>query len=182
MKANRTGSNIVRLALAAGLLASLASCVGPTPAPIAAPPANPQPVIQRPVAPPPAPLLHWRDAPITPGSWTWSDASGASSARFAGGILELRCERASGSILLLRAGAATGPVAMTISTTSARRTVTAQPFAGPPATIAASFAAHDDVMDAIAFSRGRFAIEVQGLAPVFAPSWPEVSRVIEDCR
>lgn len=181
MKANRTGSNIIRLALGAGLLASLASCVGPTPAPVVAPPVRPAPVIQRP-APPPAPLVHWRDAPITPGSWEWSNAGGVSSARFAGGILELRCERASGSILLLRAGSAIGPVAMTISTTSSRRTVTAQPFAGPPATIAASFAAHDAMMDAMAFSRGRFALEVQGLAPVFAPNWPEVSRVIEDCR
>jgi hypothetical protein len=25
-------------------------------------------------------------------------------------------------------------------------------------------------------------VEVAGLPPVYAPSWPEVSRVIEDCR
>jgi hypothetical protein len=34
----------------------------------------------------------------------------------------------------------------------------------------------------MAFSRGRFAIETAGLPTLYVPSWPEVSRVVEDCR
>jgi len=34
----------------------------------------------------------------------------------------------------------------------------------------------------MAYSRGKFAIEVMGLEPLIVLAWPEVSRVIEDCR
>jgi hypothetical protein len=43
-------------------------------------------------------------------------------------------------------------------------------------------AANDAVLDQIAYSRGRFAVEVQGLAPLIVPAWGEVGRVVEDCR
>lgn len=42
--------------------------------------------------------------------------------------------------------------------------------------------AGDAALDQIAFSRGRFAIETPGLPTLVLPSWPEVTRVIEDCR
>ena len=129
-----------------------------------------------------APAVDWRDAPITPGDWAWSSVGGQSTARFAQGLLEMRCERDAGHVVILRAGSAAGPLPATITTTSTRRVVTAQPFAGPPATVAIRLPARDAILDAMAFSRGRFAIEVAGLAPVYAPSWPEVARVIEDCR
>ena len=38
------------------------------------------------------------------------------------------------------------------------------------------------LLDAMAFSRGRFAIDVNGLPSLYLPAWPEVGRVIEDCR
>lgn len=184
MKANRRDlSRILRTALGLALMTALGSCAAPPP-PAKAPPA-PVATARPPVAvtpPPPRVALHWRDTPITPGDWQWSNTGGVSSARFAGGAFELRCDRANGMVLLLRAGSASGPVAMGISTTSQRRTVSAQPYAGPPATLGASLAAHDDLLDAMAFSRGRFAVEVQGLAPLYIPSWPEFSRVLEDCR
>jgi hypothetical protein len=94
----------------------------------------------------------------------------------------LRCDRASGKVLLLRTGAATAPLAMTITTTGTSRPLIAAPLAGPQPMIVATLPARDSLLDAIAFSRGRFMVEVQGLAPVYAPSWPELSRVIEDCR
>jgi hypothetical protein len=34
----------------------------------------------------------------------------------------------------------------------------------------------------MALSKGRFAVEVDGEAPLYLPSYAEVSRVIEDCR
>ena len=43
-------------------------------------------------------------------------------------------------------------------------------------------ASNDGMFDKISFSRGRFAIEAPGAAPMAAPDWAEVSRVIEDCR
>ena len=167
---------------AALALVLLGSCAGPPP-PVAAPPVRPAPTVRPQPAPQPlAPASNWRDAPITPGDWQWGTIGGTSTARFASGALELRCDRASGSVLLIRPGSASGPVPVTVSTTSTRRTVTAQPFAGPPAQMVVTLAAHDDLLDAMAFSRGRFAVEVAGLPPIYAPSWPEVSRVIEDCR
>jgi hypothetical protein len=38
------------------------------------------------------------------------------------------------------------------------------------------------VLDAMAYSRGRFVVEVAGLTPSYLPAWPEVARVVEDCR
>ncbi|MDG2003332.1 MAG: hypothetical protein P8J20_08375 [Novosphingobium sp.] len=48
--------------------------------------------------------------------------------------------------------------------------------------IAVTLPASDPLLDAMAFSRGRFAVETAGLPTLYVPSWPEVSRVIEDCR
>jgi hypothetical protein len=47
---------------------------------------------------------------------------------------------------------------------------------------AAQLAARDPLLDAMAFSKGRFAVDVPGLPPLYLPAWPEVTRVIEDCR
>lgn len=40
----------------------------------------------------------------------------------------------------------------------------------------------DIMMDRIAYSRGRFAVETSGLESLAIPVWPEFSRVVEDCR
>jgi hypothetical protein len=34
----------------------------------------------------------------------------------------------------------------------------------------------------MAFSRGRFMVEAQGMATLVLPAWPEPARVVEDCR
>ena len=68
---------------------------------------------------------------------------------------------------------------MTISTSTMTRPMVAEPGA---ASLVAALVARDSLLDAIAFSRGRFAIEAEGLDPLYVPSWPEMSRVIEDCR
>jgi hypothetical protein len=41
--------------------------------------------------------------------------------------------------------------------------------------------ANDPLLDAIAFSRGRFMVTGGG-ATLAIPSWPEAARSIEDCR
>ncbi len=151
--------------------------VEPTPAPAPRPTPAPTP-------PPPMPKsdIDWRQAPITPGDWQWSNAGDRSLARFADGQLILTCNRATREITLTRSGMGSGLVAMTVHTSSTTRPLTGSARPGQPPTIAATFRANDPLLDAMAFSRGRFAVETAGQPTLYVPSWPEVSRVIEDCR
>ena len=163
---------------AASLL--LCSCVGPvqtpvvatrTPAPIPPPPPQQSP-----------PPTEWHDMPATVGVWRWGREGSLSIARFgtpAATLLSLACNPRTGTVSLAREDRAGTAVTMAIFTTTLTRTLALRP-AGGFAT--ASLAAHDPLLDAMAFSRGRFAVEVPGLAPLYLPSWPEVGRVIEDCR
>ncbi|HMP55028.1 MAG TPA: hypothetical protein PKD92_00445, partial [Novosphingobium sp.] len=114
--------------------------------------------------------------------WTWAMSGNQSVARFAGGELSLVCDRAARAVTLLRRGEAQGSVPATILTTIRNANLSAVPLDRLPPHVAITFAPDDPVLDAIAFSRGRFAVEVLGLPTLIAPSWPEVSRVIEDCR
>lgn len=171
----------MRIAAAALGLLALAACQPREPAPL---PTQPTPIF-RPAPPPrPAPAAGWRDAAITPGTWTWAREGTQSVARF--GLTptatELAFACAAGQVTLMRAGTAPASVAMTIVTTNGNRTVNSAPVAGPPPMLLAPFAGRDPLLDMIAISRGRFAVEVPGLATLFVPSWPEISRVVEDCR
>ena len=107
---------------------------------------------------------------------------GRSVARFGNDALVLSCNREGGAVSIIRPGTVSGQVPMTILTSSGVRTLSAVGVAGPPPTVAVSLPARDATLDAMAFSRGRFAIETAGLPTLYLPSWPEVSRVIEDCR
>jgi hypothetical protein len=55
----------------------------------------------------------------------------------------------------------------------------AQPAAGG---VRAELAASDPLLDAMAFTKGRFAVETAGQETLYVPAYPEISRVIEDCR
>lgn len=180
----------------------------PAPSPAATATAAVRPPL--PQAPPPArpprprPATDWRDAPLTPGTWQWAMEGTRSVARYGGGALILSCERNAGTVTLLRPGSlappasaglpgapeaaapATAPapasVPITILTSTMTRPANGEAVAGPPPFIALPVAARDPLLDALAFSRGRFAIETAGLPTLYVPSWPEVSRVVEDCR
>lgn len=186
MKANHPTS-LFPSAVVAALAALVASCASPPP-PAPQPAPRPRPTYNPPQPPPRATApLGWRDVPITPGNWRWSRIGGASSARFAegpnGAALEFRCDRAANAVLLIRAGSATGDaIPVTVATTSTVRPLTARPLGGPQPAIVVSLPIRDPLLDAIVFSRGRFSVEVRGLTPIYAPSWPEIARVIEDCR
>ncbi len=182
MKANRPLS-LRGLTAAAALTVLVASCSTPPP-----PPPRPAPRPQPTYTPPPPPPVtrppaDWRDAPYTPGTWRWSRNGGASSARYAegpnGAALEFRCDRQNGVVLLIREGEARGSVPMVVTTTSTSRPLTARPLNGA---LVVSLPARDALLDAIIFSRGRFAVEARGFAPIYAPTWPEIARVVEDCR
>lgn len=165
---------------AAAMLAVTASCsdriVPPPPTP--APRATPTPAPKS----PPRPAVDWRDALITPGDWAWSMENGRSQARFAEGLFTLRCNRSANSVTLIRAGSAQGQIPVTVTTSEMTRALSGEALGGHNAGIAVTLQARDGLLDAMAFSRGRFAVETAGLPTLYIPSWPEVSRVIEDCR
>jgi hypothetical protein len=148
------------------------------PAPAPAPMPTPKPVPTS----VPRTQIDWRDAPITPGEWRWALEGGQSVARFAGNTLLLSCDATKRTITLSRAGAARGEVPLTVITQSVTRPLMGTPRQGSPPSIAVTFSATDSLLDAMAFSRGRFAVETAGLPTLYVPTWPEVSRVIEDCR
>jgi hypothetical protein len=156
---------------AAAALAGCAPRSGPAP-PLAAatPPPAPAPAPE----PPAEAKADWADLPLSPGDWRYGSAGGGGSeARFgdaAAGFV-LRCDLGRRQLLLARPGAPAGTV-LTIRTSSASRAV-------PDA---AALPASDPLLDAIAFSRGRFAVEAPGLPALIVPAWPEPGRVVEDCR
>ncbi len=189
------------LARAPGVLAlvlGLASCAAPPPPPPAragggaALPA-PRPVqVARPSVPPGETAANAsaggvRDAAQTPGAWTYTAEQGGTAARFAAPgtlpLLVLRCDQARRTIVLLRPAASAAPVAASIGTSSGARNLTANPAANvEPRALAIELDPRDRVLDQMAFSKGRFSLEISGLPTLVLPAWAEVGRVIEDCR
>ena len=172
-----------RLLLIATALALLSACAAPRkpPPPVAAPPPRPAPL-----PPPPPPPADWRDVALTVGTWTYRADPAAPLTEFGSmpgqSLFSLRCERAAGMIRLRRAGASPGPVPLTITTTSASRSFTVAPEQAEPPALSLAIPTRDPILDAMAFSRGRFMIEAPGLPTLYLPAWPEVARVVEDCR
>jgi len=167
-----------RLALPICLAA--AGCV-PAAAPPVARPAPPPAVAPQPL-PRPTRAADWRDWPQTPGTWHYrNDGPTRSVASFgpspATEIVRLVCDRASRTIQLQAVGGVAGS-SLTVRTSSTTRTL---PLA-PGAILTASLAAADPLLDAIAFSRGRFTVEPASTVPLVLPAWAEVGRVVEDCR
>lgn len=121
----------------------------------------------------PAPA-DWRTRPITAGAWTWRSAADSSEAVFSdsrGPQLVIRCTRSTRRVSFSRTGATpTAPIR--IATTSSERQL------APGNAVLAN----DPLLDAIAFSRGRLWVDVQGTVPLVLRSAAEPARSIEDCR
>lgn len=160
----------------------VAACV-PQAAPPPAPAPAPRPTATR-VAPPPPLAANWEDWPRTPGNWRYERDARGSRALFglvgSDAIAVLRCDLGTRQVYLSRSGTAAGP--LTIRTSSTTRALSAQPTGGTPPYVAAALAPRDALLDAMAFTRGRFTIEQSGTAPLVLPPYAEVARVIEDCR
>ena len=127
-----------------------------------------------PVAVPVVPPVNWRAAPLTAGTWVYRAIPGGSEAVFQtnlGPQFTVRCTLATRRVSFLRPGAAPGML-LRIMTTSSERTL-------PVGNAVASF---DPVLDAIAFSRGRFAVAGAPAPMLIMPSWAEPARAIEYCR
>ena len=122
-------------------------------------------------------------APIA-GSWTYSAVSDGSEAAFAssGGAVQLsvHCTRATRRIAIAKPSGAAA-TAMDIWTSGATRSVPVT-YNAATARLTADFGAYDNLLDGLANSRGRIGFTVGTQPPLVVPAWPEVARVIEDCR
>ncbi|MFA9201810.1 MAG: hypothetical protein ACEQR8_11655 [Cypionkella sp.] len=179
----------MRLRSLLAVLASLAAagCAvrppEPTPSP---PPPRPAPT----PTPSPSPVVadaRWIDAPQSAGDWFYRAGGPTTRALFGAAGSEARfaitCDPAQRRITLARAGNPAGARQMIIRTECGDRALPAVPSAaGAVPAVEAQVSAGDRLLDEMAFSKGRFAVEVAGLDPLYLPSWPEVTRAIEDCR
>lgn len=171
------------LAISLALPACVSAPAEPAPAPAPASSARPTP------APSPAPAVSgflsdtWIDAAVTPGQWRYEAILGGSAATFLGqdntALARLRCERGRKTMFLtLPSNAARSPVAEIRTETEAGALPLRMGEGPPEATMPGDLA----LLDAMALSKGKFAIGAQGMPPLYLPSHAEVSRVIEDCR
>ena len=168
---------------------SVAACV-PAPDSTPAPTPTPPPVQTKPTPPPPAPPAeNWIDEPRTPGDWTYTSQGADGSAQYvdASGapVFSIVCVKADRRVALIRNHAGSATPAMTIRTETTDRTLATGALAPDSAgrsRIGVYLGASDPLLDAMAITRGRFAVETPGLSTLYLPPWAEVTRVIEQCR
>lgn len=137
-----------------------------------------------PTAPAVQPAYDYGIANPVAGRWTYGPTTTGSVASFAGSDgrrqLALTCVRSTRRISIARAAAGAAPFLMVWTSAQSRNV----PAGFNPATglLSADFSAGDKLLDSLAFSRGRIAIGPSNAPALVAPAWPDIIRVIEDCR
>jgi hypothetical protein len=173
-----------RIWMLLGAAAAATACVPRREAP---PPEQQQPARAAPPPPaaPPSPPTDWSDVPLTRGDWSYRNEGSLSQALFGGPgaqpSFSVRCEPTRRQVTFSRRGTTTGNM-MTVRTSYAARNFPLSEQREPLGSLSAAINANDRFLDAIAFSRGRFTVEVAGASMLVLPAWPEPARVIEDCR
>lgn len=127
---------------------------------------------------------NWLDQPRTPGDWVYSQTVSQSRAQYlgAGGdVFALQCDFSSRQMRLDHPVAAAKAGMMRIRTETGDRVFNAAPLAAT-STNSVTLSARDPLLDAMAITKGRFAVEMEGAPTLYLPSWAEITRVIEDCR
>ena len=174
-------------------LGTLAACVpastppAPTPPPVVAPaptppppPPPPPPVVQEPV------FANYLDAPQSPGTWTYLAETNETLALFGTDPQNpdfiVRC--GDGSVGLGRrvSSPANPERLMTVKTETTTRQLQTQRILGRSDLVAVPIDVTDPLLDAMAITKGRIAIGVEGERTLYVPAWVEITRVIEDCR
>ncbi len=163
------------------------ACSSPPPPPITAPTAKPVTVSNPPVTPTPKLSGEWLDWPLAAGDWVYRKDDRGSIALFGvpgqDALVTLRCDSVRQRIYLARADiAAKGTGTFSIRSSSSRKDFAAQSTGAPLPYLAAEIVPGDPILDAIVYTRGRFALETSGQSPLAIPSWSEIARVVEDCR
>ena len=122
--------------------------------------------------------------PPVSGVWSYRAIAGGSEAAFmdasAARRTVVRCNRAARTVSVSRIGVAAAAPTLSIWTTSLSRSVPSRFL--PGGELVADLRATDPLLDAMSFSRGRFATGAAGAPLLAVPVSPEVERVIEDCR
>ena len=161
-------------------VAAIACVQPPTPQPRPAPP------IVRPASTPPpaAPAASWSDRAPAAGVWTYTRDGRGSIARFgqtgSDALFTIRCDATGARIFVSHPGSTAARI--TLRSTNGAKAYDALPTSGIPPYVAAELAARDPQLDAMAFSRGRILIGLDGAGDLILPIWPEFTRVVEDCR
>ncbi len=173
-----------RRSFVAALFVSVAGCVAAPPQPKPTPPlATPTP---RPTSTPtPVPTYtSWMDVPQTPGDWRYGPIAGGTAGSFGEAASEprfaIRCLRR-GEIELVRYGNFAGDDAMTVRTESVSRRVAGLPMTDNPS-LRAVLPASDSLLDAMAFSKGRFAIEARGVPTLIISASPAATESVRPPR
>ncbi len=173
----------IRHLLVASLIA-LSACSAPPSPPAPQPTPAPKPVPAAP-SPPQKPAGEWIDWALAAGDWVYRRDERGSIALFGpagqNATLTLRCDMQRRRIYLAREGSGAAG-RMVVRTSSTLKEFAASPTGATPAYLAVDVLPTDPILDAIALSRGRFAIEADGQAPIAIPSWAEITRIVEDCR
>jgi hypothetical protein len=160
------------------LLVPLAACVAP-PARLGDQQVAPRPTMTPPLARP----IPVSEGAVAPGDWTYAIDARGSRALFgqagSDALLLIRCDRAAHLVYLSVPGSAGGT--LTLRATSTVKLVAARPTGSTPPYVAADLSPADPILDALAFSRGRFTVALDDRATT-VPAWPEFTRVVEDCR
>ena len=182
----------LRTAAAIAVTGAVAACIPRA----EAPPRPAPPPVATTIEPPPAPSApmqamprfdNYLDAPQTPGTWTYTAIPAGSMASFGVGPgiseLMLRCDKGTRTIDIVRPTRfSAGPdYTMQVQTETTVRELQAQRPSGKRVA-SAELPAGDPLLDAMAITKGRFALKVDGEPTLYVPAWAEVTRVIEDCR
>jgi len=155
----------MKFLLAAALAQAAAS---PLPAPTTTPAASPDFTYAIPIS----------------GNWTYAPAPDGSAATFVNASalpqLTVRCVRATRRVSLSKPASVAVPF-LSVWTSTMTRSV---PASFDPATARQTIQipAYDPLLDALAVSRGRIAVYIPDKPALVVPAWPEVARVVEDCR
>lgn len=184
----------VHLGGALALTFTIAACV-PAPDSTPAPTPTPTPVATRPpvVIAQPAPE-NWMDVPATPGDWSYAEGRARFAEQTQGSDSKFILECRGSSVRLYLKGSTSQATPVTIRTESLSRTLNADtvlsnsPPTGPNSApnptsfLFVDIPARDPLLDAMALTKGRFAVDAAGVPTLYLPAWAEVTRVIEDCR
>ncbi len=168
------------------LLLALAACSPAPPEPAPAPQPTKPVATAAPATEPVQPTGDWIDWPITPGEWVYRKDGRGSLALFGqsdrDAIFIIRCDQSGRQLFLSRSGSIGEQANMVLRASAGLQSYPASNSGGTPNYAAISVSPRDMMMDRIAYSRGRFAVETTGLQSLAIPVWPEFSRVVEDCR
>jgi hypothetical protein len=118
------------------------------------------------------------------GDWTYSATADGSEARFADSTnnpqIIIHCTRATRHVTISKPASAAAP-AINVWTSSQTRSVPAS-FNAATARLTLDLQPYDGLLDAMSTSRGRIGLSVGAQPALVVPAWPEIARVVEDCR